>query len=763
MPNRSSAVALAVSLSCCAPLAFSADERPVQARFHVDPQRGDDSSSGDKPETAFRSIERARDAARAVNTAMTGDIVISLRGGDYQLTRPIALTDADSGSNGFTVIYSAYPNEVPRLSGGQRVSGWRLYDAAKNVYIAQLPQAVRTRQLFIDGRRAVRARSVAGLTKPTKTPDGYTCANVELAGWKNISEVEFVYRQIWTAPRLGIDKLEVQGDRLAITMRRPGLDNARNKGITSIGDPWYIENAYELLDEPGEWYLDSTGAISGMPNCVFYKPYAWEAMEQVQAVVPVLEHLITVEGASIDKPAHHIAFSGIEFRHTTWLRPGSEFGVPDAQNNVMRENATKTGEFIANAAALNCRYTRNMEVRRCRFSELGSIAITMRAGAQNSTIEGCSFTDISANGIQVGDYLRWDDPRSENYFMPDDGRLHIAGNRIANNYFNRCGVEFRSATAIAITFARNCVIAHNEIYNMPYSGIHLGWAWNKTPKTIAGANLIERNRVQNVMVELADGAGFYNLGSSDPVARPNVIRGNYVRQSRWGQGYYFDENSSHFDLIDNVSESISDYNLKLNGVTHHVTSQRLYSNKQRDTVGKLAHDNDVQPTILIDDNTRAAADAIKAAAGLQEAYADVRPAPRHQLRYEAEEAQLAGGAFADSGIGTGIHGYSGMGFVSGIQNAGATMTFNVYVSKAGSYVARFRCASHKGDAQGLQVSINGDGPAMLPELKQAPDKHSWSVVACPVTLKEGTNTVVLSPASAGTTPLVVDNLELLPQ
>ncbi|MEH0418345.1 hypothetical protein [Streptomyces sp. B21-083] len=69
----------------------------ADANFYVDPSGGSDSNSGTSTTSAFKTIEKARNAVRTVNSAMSGDIVVNLRGGTYPLTSPVDFTTADSG------------------------------------------------------------------------------------------------------------------------------------------------------------------------------------------------------------------------------------------------------------------------------------------------------------------------------------------------------------------------------------------------------------------------------------------------------------------------------------------------------------------------------------------------------------------------------------------------------------------------------------------------------------------------------------------
>lgn len=752
-----------------------AEGSPPAARFYVSPSTGDDSASGISPEQAFRTLEKARDASRAVPRPWKGDVEVILQGGDYPLDKPLALTDADSGRDGFRMVYTSAEGARPVLDGGKRITGWTLFDKERGIYRADVTTELKTRQLFVNGSRAVRARSISGLEGIKVGPTGYTLpADSPLGTWKNPADIEFVYRNIWTNPRVGIDAIERTGDVWDIRMRQPGFGNARKKGITSINEPWYVENAYELLDEAGEWYLDRTGAVGGKP-AIYYKPNDWEDLATAEVVVPVMEHLVTIEGGSIEKPAQDIALRGLTFRHTTWLRPGTDLGLPDAQNNVMRENFHALGdavgdfESVGDGAAVRGRYAREITIERCRFLNLGGMGIAFGAGASGLEITGNTFRDISANGIQIGDYLRWEDPKSENYVMPADKRLLLTDNRITNNFLDRCAVEYRSATPIAISFPRDTVISHNEVYNAPYIGIHLGWGWKRVQETAMGGNVLEANRVQNTMVELADGACIYTLGPSDPNHAPNILRGNHVLRTRWGHGLYFDESSSRYEATDTVAEKTGDANVKINGdFNREIAVRGLYSEKTRNIVSEQLdmeklqlHIDDVRS--LSDPAQAEAAERIRSAAGLQPEFISARYYPADVFAYELEDGEVALSAQATNGMDQkpAVMGYRGMGYIDGLLSTkGASVSVRAPVTKGGAYDLRFRYAATEATS-GLVLSVNGE-ETILPELPATGDRLSWDTFRQEVRLKPGENTVTLKSGTKAGHAFQADRIELVP-
>src|SRR5215469_15743329 len=137
---------------------------PSAAQIYV-AANGDDAHPGTQSQP-IRTLEHARDLVRQRNSAMTADITVYLQPGAYRLSQPLALTARDSGTGGHNVIYaSTSATEMPVISGGVAVTGWKLADPARNLWSAPAPAGfTNTRQLYIDGVRAARARGHLPIT-----------------------------------------------------------------------------------------------------------------------------------------------------------------------------------------------------------------------------------------------------------------------------------------------------------------------------------------------------------------------------------------------------------------------------------------------------------------------------------------------------------------------------------------------------------------------------------------------------------------------
>ena len=185
---------------------------------------------------------------------MTSDIDVVLAGGTYRLSHTLAFSAAkgDGGTNGYTVTYEAAPGADPVLSGGERVSGWT--EGPDGVWQAQVPAGTVTSQLYVNGVRANIA-SEAAPTGFTQTATGYTTTDTAMDSWSNISDVQFVYNVGWTQMRC--DVASVSG--ATVTMDEPCFQNSTLKPYgVNAGLPSEIQNAKELLTNPGQWYLDQS-------------------------------------------------------------------------------------------------------------------------------------------------------------------------------------------------------------------------------------------------------------------------------------------------------------------------------------------------------------------------------------------------------------------------------------------------------------------------------------------------------------------------
>lgn len=487
------------------------------------------------------SLSSVQQKVRSVNAQMTGDVVVYLRGGSYFLDKTMELGPNDSGTGDFYVMYRAYADETPVISGGRVVGGWTQVPGTV-VWQARLNEDIRTRQLYVNGKRAVRARSDASvLGIVSKTTDGYAATGHEMQTWRNPDAIELVYTgfpdagSAWTESRCGISHISDVGGGSAIHMKEPCWTNGTiNKCCgQTIAMPTTVENAYELMNEPGEWYYDKSN------TSFYYIPRPGEDLTQAEVIVPVLEVLVSGTGTD-GNSIRNIHFMGITFAHATWLRSSGGDGFVEIQANVVLTGDPPREESLA--ANISFHHAQNLRFEGNRFLHLGAAGLAIHGGSQNNVVLGNVFTDISGAAIRIGDVTTPDPPT-----LLQDRR-----NWIVDNYIHDVAVEYHGGVGIMAGYAAELMIAHNEIYNVPYTALSLGWGWGTD--SYARSNEVSYNHIYNYMLLLFDGGGIYTLSAQGEESGGwSSVHHNYIHDQGNNFGaLYYDEGSAYIDSYNNV-------------------------------------------------------------------------------------------------------------------------------------------------------------------------------------------------------------------
>lgn len=451
------------------------DQSDDKKIFYVSTE-GNDTNSGTK-DAPFLTINKVKNEIRKINKSIDKDIVVYIMNGVYTIDSTLIFDNDDSGFNGYTIRYQAFDCQKPVISGGKRIQHWILHDTAKNIYRALLDSSFDTRQLYINGRRAIRARSMDA-EGWTETSDGYS-SPIDISAWSNISNIEVVSRNEWKHHRGLIDS--VKGN--SIIMSQPYWINVHKQ---FNAPPVWIENAYELLDADDEWYLDKT------TNVIYVKYRANEDIKKSEIIVPKLELLMRCSGLK------NTEFNGITFSHATWLQPNSQFGYPVVQADVRFDNTT----WVQNPGNIILEYCKNVNFVNSTFEHMGSTALQLYFGCKNNIIFNNTFRDISGSAISIGSIMSFS--LSENDMVKD--------NIVEYNLIRDIGVEFESSVGVFTPISENTIINSNTLIQLPYTGISVGWGWSN--QLIPGRNIqVKNNRIDSIMTKLKDGGGIYTIGS----------------------------------------------------------------------------------------------------------------------------------------------------------------------------------------------------------------------------------------------------------
>ncbi|HEY4453732.1 MAG TPA: hypothetical protein VGN81_05410, partial [Pseudonocardiaceae bacterium] len=283
-------------------------------------------------------LSTARDKVRRLLPHATGAVNVELFGGTYRSTSPLQLGVQDSGTPGHPVSYTAVPGQTPVLSGAQRVTGFTQIDPAKNIYRARVPQGVASRELFVDGVRAGRARSAVNPPGFSVTATGFTTSDPRYTSWTNAPGVEIVDDNAWKqmrCPLASIAPSTTGGSDLTVD---PACWNNNHNSVPNPSFPFngaglptldnisWIENAYQLLGTPGQFYLDSAAGE------LYYVPRPGENLATADVELPVAPELLDLSGT----PGHVAPLNDSDWRATytgSWNTSGGR-GLGDLGDDV---------------------------------------------------------------------------------------------------------------------------------------------------------------------------------------------------------------------------------------------------------------------------------------------------------------------------------------------------------------------------------------------------------------------------------------------
>ena len=507
--------------------------------FYVSPS-GDDGRSGRAAETAatgtdgpFRTIQRAQRAVRELKAGgkLVAPVTVCLRSGTYGLDAPLVFTPEDSGTAQCPITWTAYRSETAVISGGVRVGG--LQTDEKGRWVAAVPPGVADgktlRQLFVNGERRFRPRlpregfyHVKGMInadKPYDTPaDRFEFAEGDLrADWTNLGDIEIVVFHFWVDTRLPIQSVDEALHLVTFTRssRRRLTDD-----YTKEGARYWVENVFQALDQPGQWYYDRKAAR------LIYLPKAGEDRRSAEVIVPRLSQLVRFEGdAKAGRLVEHLKLKGLTFAHTEWDLPAKDAGDLQAAVDV--------------PGAIWMTGTQHCAIEACTLRGLGTYAIELVDGCREVDIVGNEMADLGGGGVKLTGGAAG---------SPDWQRTRAI--RITDNRIHDGGLIWHQAIGVLLRDAADCVIAHNHIHHLYYTGVSAGWVWGYGPSVSTG-NRIEFNLIHDIgRGLLSDMGGVYTLGvSPGTVVRNNVIH-DVESHGYGGWGIYTDEGSTGI-LIEN--------------------------------------------------------------------------------------------------------------------------------------------------------------------------------------------------------------------
>ncbi len=546
----------------------------TQATFYVSPS-GSDSNKG--TETApFKTITQAQKAVRAINGTMTGDIEVILREGTYALPSTIGFDERDGGKNGHYVRYKAYEGEHPLITGGMPISGWTLHDEKNNIWKAEGVDA-RFRQMYVNNKKGIRARfpnlldngdhNFFRLNKVDSANSAFLVNNSDIgsANWNNLKKVEMHLMIAWSENIMRLDKISNLGNVSRIDIQDPEKTKLFKRkypmlGTAFMSNPpkeqvYYLENAYEFIDTPGEWYLDET------TNTLYYKARSGENMQTANVVVPRINTLFSVLGKNTQNKVGYMSFEGLTFAHTNYLRP-SEEGFLDLQAgmfnvDVLEENGRLgSNKFLLwrPDAGFRVENAHHFKIKDCVFTQMAATGLDFVSGTNDDVIEGNVFYELGAAGIMIGKFSQDSTTEIHIPYNPTDKEEISTRDTIRYNLVTNVTNEHQGAVGIGAGYPRYIVIENNEVSYTNYSGISVGFGWTKS-ETAMTNNHINKNNIHHIARLLCDSGPIYTLSNQ---GEGGEIKENYIHDvttSQWSDYWilpiYLDEGSSGFAVENN--------------------------------------------------------------------------------------------------------------------------------------------------------------------------------------------------------------------
>lgn len=516
--------------------------------------------------TIEKALQQAREARRLDKAT---DICLRLEAGTYNLNQPIIIRPEDNGTR-----IVADGNAV--ISGGVKISGWK---KEGKYYVASVPdfngRPLEFRQMWVNGKKAVRARDVEDFE------DMFRIRNIDKAKETlyvpaeavkkimNAQYAEMVLHEMWCVANLRIKDIKIQGDSAAVTFHQPEshvhfMHPWPSPMVTTDGhnSPFYLTNAKELLDTEGEWYLDARASK------LYYIPRKGENMKSAEVIVPAVETLLKVEGTP-DNPVKDVTFEGVTFSHATWMRPSVSGHAPLQAGMYMIEayklrpkmNRPNGDHKLDNqgwvgrpAAAVSLNCAENVSFSKCTFEHNASTGLDYHLYIKGGSVDRCTFSDIGGNGILAGSF----GPEGHEAHLPydpADGRIICTGLNITNNLITDVTNEDWGCVGIGAGFVKDIKICNNEISDVSYTGISMGWGWNQQVCSMSN-NLVSGNLIHHYAKHMYDTAGIYTLGAQPhSFIEGNVVRDiytpSYVHDPNHWFYLYTDEGSSYITVRNN--------------------------------------------------------------------------------------------------------------------------------------------------------------------------------------------------------------------
>ena len=467
------------------------------------------------------------------------------------------------------------------MSGGRVITGWQRVAGTAGTWAATLPPGFDTRQLYANGRSLPQAAGLPASTAFVQTPDGFLATSTAIDSWPDPSNIAVLFtfgNGPWTQTSCNIASIS----GLHIVMAEPCWDNLHlpSEGVQELGwvvDPMggfpglspkkmpsSFENAYALMT-PGTWTIDR------VTQKLYYMPAAGQSPTDQTVVAPALQSLLRITG-TLEHPVTDVIVRGITVEYGGWTGPDSADGFAQMQADWRLTGpgaSSSEGTCQYSSPPGSCPFaswtrtpanvvlsaTHGVSLLGDTFTHLGGAGLDVMYGSQDDLVQGNEFTDIAASAVQLGST---DDPEPADVGAGADEI--DSGNVVTDNYIHDVANEYLGGVGIWLGYTQRSTISHNQIDQVPYTAISVGWGgWHThltTPDSdpnVNSANVIADNLLYDYMTTLGDGGAVYTNGpQAQGWADELKVTGNVAYLGpNTDFGLYTDTGSEYVDIEDN--------------------------------------------------------------------------------------------------------------------------------------------------------------------------------------------------------------------
>lgn len=529
----------------------------ISQNIYVSPT-GNDKNPGTQTKP-IASFEKAQQLVRNLDNRSKVKVIFSK--GTYYLPETIRFTEKD---NKASVVYTAEKEGGAILSGGSLLKlKWTLYEGG--IYKATVPANTVIDQLYINGVRQRMARfpnviegkkvfdtwDLSHEAKPDTASDPLNTKRI--SHWKNPEGgyIHAMHAYLWGDMHWLIKGKNKDGGLI----EEGGWQNNR----PSPRHPVFriVENIFEELDAPGEWFFNSADEL------LYYMPANGVDINKARVEIVRLKHLIEFTGSK-EHPVCNIELKGFVFRHAARTFMENKEPLLRSDWTVYRGGAV----FFEDAK--NCRITD------CEFDQVGGNAVFINKYNRNIVIKGCYIHHSGANGISfVGDPAAVRSPLFR-YGNQNFQAMDRTPGPLGDNFPEDCEVEDclitmtgrdeKQTAPIQISISHAITVSHCSIYDVPRAGINIS-------EGSFGGHIIQDCDIFNTVLETGDHGSFNSWGrdrywtpdtreTDKEVAKQkdlpylDMIGPNIIRHNRWrcdhGWDIDLDDGSSWYRIYDNL-------------------------------------------------------------------------------------------------------------------------------------------------------------------------------------------------------------------